>query len=61
MHDDEMDNFHSFDLVFASSPTPADACAASLSVSSGIILHRVEEIRRELRSVEREQQDTFIG
>jgi hypothetical protein len=61
MHDDQMDN--SLDLSFDWSVLrhlPAHTFTQPIRIQRDYFA-RVEEIRRELRSVEREQQDTFIG
>jgi hypothetical protein len=61
MHDDEMDN--SLDLSFDWSllrHLPPQTRSQPIRIQRDYFA-RVEEIRRELRSVEREQQDTFIG
>lgn len=61
MHDDEMDN--SLDLGFDWSVlrhVPPQTRTQPIRIQRDYF-SRIEEIRRELRSVEREQQDTFIG
>lgn len=61
MHDDQMDN--SLDLSFDWSVLrhlPPQTRTQPIRIQRDYFA-RVEEIRRELRSVEREQQDTFIG
>lgn len=61
MHDDQMDN--SLDLTFDWSVLrhlPPQTRTQPIRIQRDYFA-RVEEIRRELRSVEREQQDTFIG
>lgn len=61
MHDDQMDN--SLDLTFDWSVLrhlPPQTRTQPILIQRDYFV-RVEEIRRELRSVEREQQDTFIG
>lgn len=61
MHDDQMDN--SLDLSFDWSllrHLPPQTRSQPIRIQRDYFA-RVEEIRRELRSVEREQQDTFIG
>lgn len=61
MHDDQMDN--SLDLAFDWSvlrPLPPQTSTKPIRFQRDYFL-RVEEIRRELLSVEKEQQDTFVG
>jgi hypothetical protein len=61
MHDDQMDN--SLDLSFDWSvlrQLPPQTHTQPIRIQRDYF-SRIEEIRRELRSVEREQQDTFIG
>ncbi|MGP1682592.1 MAG: hypothetical protein ACTS8S_09730 [Giesbergeria sp.] len=61
MHDDQMDN--SLDLSFDWSVLrhlPPQTRIQPIRIQRDYFA-RVEEIRRELRSVEREQQDSFIG
>lgn len=61
MHDDQMDN--SLDLSFDWSVLrhlPSQTRTQPIRIQRDYFA-RIEEIRRELRSVEREQQDTFIG
>jgi hypothetical protein len=61
MHDDQMDN--SLDLSFDWSVLrhlPAQTDTGPIRIQRDYFA-RIEEIRRELRSLEKEQQDTFIG